>query len=109
MLRCNIVLQQREQLMKFDPFAQVGKFWEAWQQVADDSFARTTAFYGEVDKLEAKNIERAENAFQELAKLTKETMAYNAQLGAEWRKQSLENLKKASTTLGSFGANAASS
>ena len=83
--------------MKFDPFAQMGKFWEAWQTIADESVARTAAFYSEFDKLDAKNIERADNAFQEAAKLAKETMVYNAQLGAEWRKQSLESIKRATS------------
>jgi hypothetical protein len=86
--------------MKIDPFAQFGKFWETWQQMADESVARTAAFYAEVDKLDSKNIERAEGAFQEMAKLAKETMAYNAQLGAEWRKISLENMKRATTAFG---------
>ena len=89
--------------MKFDPFAQMGKFWETWQTIADESLARTAAFYSEVDKLDAKNIERAEGAFQEAAKLAKETMAYNAQLGAEWRKLSLENMKRATSAFGATG------
>ncbi len=90
--------------MKFDPFAQMGKFWEAWQHIADESVARTAAFYAEVDKLDAKNIERAEGAFQEVAKLAKETMVYNAQLGAEWRKLSLENIKRATSAFSSASA-----
>jgi hypothetical protein len=80
----------------FDPFAQFSKAFETWQKVADDSFARTQAFYAEMDKAEAKNIERAESAIHEVAKLTKETLAYQAQLGQEWRKLSLEAIQKAS-------------
>jgi hypothetical protein len=83
--------------MKFDPFAQMGKAWETWQEMTNDAFTRTAAFYAEVDKLEAKNIERAESAFAEVAKLTKETMVYNAQLGAEFRKQTLEGFQRAAT------------
>lgn len=87
----------------FDPFAQFSKAFESWQKLADDSYARTQAFYAEMDKIEAKNIERAETAvgaaelaLHEMAKLAKETIAYQAQLGQEWRKLSLESVQRAS-------------
>jgi hypothetical protein len=89
--------------MKLDPFAQWTKALEAWQKIADDSIARTAAFYAELDKAEAKNVERAESAIHELAKLTKDTLAYQAQLGAEWRKLSIEALQQAAA----FGSEAA--
>jgi hypothetical protein len=76
-----------------DPFAPFTKAFETWQKMADDSYARTAAFYAQLDELDAKNVERTENAIKEIAKLTKETLAYQAQLGAEWRKLSLETMK----------------
>lgn len=82
--------------MKFDPFAQWGKVFETWQKLTDDSIARATAFYGEVEKAEAKRIERAESAIEELAKLQKETIAYGSHLGAEFRKVSIEALQQVS-------------
>lgn len=85
--------------MKFEPFAQLGKVFETWQELTVDSLARTAAFYSEMEKLEAKSIERAESAIHEVAKLTKESLAYNAQLGNEWRKLSLDALTRASSTL----------
>ncbi|MBX3190362.1 MAG: hypothetical protein KF819_25405 [Labilithrix sp.] len=81
--------------MKFDPFGQMNKAFEAWQKAANDSFARATAFYGEMDKLESKGIERTAVAIDEIAVLQKETLAYGAQLGAEWRKLTLESFKQA--------------
>jgi hypothetical protein len=81
--------------MKIDPMGNFEKAWEVWRKMTDDSIARMTAFYAEVDKLEAKNIERAEQAMNEAAKLTKDTLAYGAELGAEWRKLSLEALQRA--------------
>jgi len=86
--------------MKTDPFAPVAKAFETWQKLADDSFARATAFYTQIDELEAKNVERTERAIQEIAKLTKETLGYSAQLGAEWRKISLESMKNAAAAFG---------
>ncbi len=82
--------------MKFDPFAQWGKVFEAWQKMTDDSIARATAFYAEVEKAEAKRVERVESAIEEMAKLQKESLAYGMQLGAELRKASLEAMQKAS-------------
>ena len=81
--------------MKFDPFAQWGKVFETWQKLTDDSIARATAFYAEVEKAEAKRVEHAETAIAEMAKLQRETLAYGAQLGAEFRKVSLEAVQKA--------------
>jgi hypothetical protein len=89
--------------MKLDPFAQLSKAFEAWQKFAEDSFSRTQAFYAEVDKLEAKNAERAESAVQEMARLTKETLAYGAQMGSEWRKLSLESMQRASEAFAAAG------
>lgn len=81
--------------MKIDPMGSFEKAWDVWRKMTDDSIARMTAFYAEIDKVEAKNLERAEQAMHEAAKLTRDTLAYGAQLGAEWRKLSLETLNKA--------------
>jgi len=85
--------------MKFDPFAQMSKAFEAWQKVSEESFARAAAFYGEVDKLESKGIERTAIAIDELAVLQKETLAYGAQLGAEWRKLAMDSIRQASSAV----------
>ncbi|GEM_PF-1931993 len=92
--------------MKFDPFAQWGKVFETWQKLTDDSIARTQAWYAELDKAEAKRVERAEAAIEEIAKLQKETIKYGAQLGAEFRKLSLEALQNVASAFAST-ANAA--
>ena len=92
--------------MKLDPFAQWGKVFEMWQKLTDDSIARATAFCAEVEKAEAKRVERAATAIEEIAKLQKETLAYGAQLGAELRKVSLDAFQKA-TALASTAATAA--
>ena len=84
--------------MNFDPFAQFSKAFEMFQKMSSDSIARTTAFYGEVDKLEAKGVERTTVAIDEISVIGKETLAYSAQLGAEWRKLTLDAFKQASTS-----------
>lgn len=90
--------------MKIDPMGNFEKAWDVWRKMTDDSIARMTAFYAEIDKVEAKNLERAEQAMHEAAKLTKETLAYGAQLGAEWRKLSLEALSRATENAAQVGA-----
>lgn len=84
--------------MSFDPFAQMTKALEAWQKMTQESIERATAFYGEVDKLEAKGVERTTVAIDELSVNFKETLAYAAQLGAEWRKLTLEAIKQSQAT-----------
>jgi len=95
--------------MKIDPMGNFEKAFEVWRKVTDDSIARMTAFYAEFDKIEARNLERAESAMHEVTKLTKDTLAYNAQLGAEWRRLSLEALTRASEVPASFASTAVSS
>jgi hypothetical protein len=73
------------------------KAFEQWQKMTEESITRAQAFYGEVDKLEAKGIERTTVAIDEVSVNFKETLAYGAQLGAEWRKLSLDAIKQAST------------
>jgi hypothetical protein len=90
--------------MKFDPFSQWGKVFETWQKLTDDSIARTTALFSEVDKVEAKRVQRAESAIEEMAKIQKETIAYSAQLGAEFRKVSLEAFQNATNAFASAAA-----
>ena len=84
--------------MNFDPFAQFSKAFEMFTKMSTDGVQRATAFYGEVDKLEAKGIERTTVAIDEMSVIGKETLAYSAQLGAEWRKLTLEAFKQASAS-----------
>lgn len=90
--------------MTFDPFGQWGKVYETWKKMADDSIARTTAFYAELEKAETARIGQAEAAIDEIAKLQKETLAYGARLGSELRKLSLEAFQSASSAFGSTAA-----
>lgn len=90
--------------MSFDPFAQMTRAFEQWQKMTEESIQRATAFYGEVDKLEAKGVERSTVAVDEVAVNFKETLAYGAQLGAEWRKLTLEAIKQSTTAFASASA-----
>ena len=71
------------------------KGFDAWTKMTEESWTRTAAFFAEFEKMEAKGVERAQSAVAEMAKLTTEAIAYNANLRAEWRKHTLESLKQA--------------
>jgi hypothetical protein len=86
-------------MMSFNPFAQMTKAFEQWQKMTEESIQRATAFYGEVDKLEAKGVERSTVAIDEVSVNFKETLAYGAQLTAEWRKLTLGAIQQASAAL----------
>jgi hypothetical protein len=83
--------------MNFDPFAHMTKAFEQWQKMTEESIHRAQAFYAEVDKLEAKGVERTTVAIDEVSVNFKETLAYGTQLGAEWRRLSMEAIKNATT------------
>lgn len=80
--------------MKFDAFSTVGKVFEMWQKMADDTVTRTNAFFSEIEKAETKRLERFESAIEEMAKVQKDTLSYGAQVASEMRKLSLEAIQK---------------
>ena len=73
-----------------------------WKKAIEETFTRTNAFYDELGKLDAKKNEQATEVVDEMAKLTKESLAYSAALGAEWRRLTLEAIKR-STEMFSVG------
>jgi hypothetical protein len=83
--------------MKFDPMAPWAQFFETWQKIAADSTTRAQSFFAEIEKFETQRIQRTESAIEEMAKLQKDTLAYSAQLAAEWRRMSLEAFQKAAS------------
>lgn len=83
-----------------DPFGMFGKTFEAWTSLASDSVEKSAAIYAELDKADARNIEQLDGLFHEVAKLTKDTLTYQAALGSVWRKLTLESM----TRFASFGA-----
>ena len=80
--------------MNFDLFSQFGGFFETYKKMTDEAVSRTQAFYAELEKAEARRVERVESAVEEMTKLQKETLAYGMQLGAEMRKASLETVQR---------------
>jgi len=66
-------------------------------QAMEEHLERLSALQADVDKLTADNLERAQQAVDEMARLSKESLGYAAQLQAEWRKLGLEATKRAAS------------
>jgi hypothetical protein len=74
--------------------SQVQQVVGLWQKSWSDHVARVASLYEEVGKVEAKQVEQVTTAVDEMAKLTRETMSYAAQLAAEWRRLSLDATRR---------------
>lgn len=62
---------------------------------ADDSIHKMETFFREIQKLEEKNVEAANRAVEESARLWKETIAYGVRLSNEWRTLALKTTRQA--------------
>ncbi len=69
-------------------------------KAVDTQLTQLNAFYEEVAKLQAASLEQTKTTLDETARLTKETMGYWANLGAESRRMTLDAYKR---TFGLFG------
>jgi hypothetical protein len=72
--------------------------------LVDDQVKQVGNFYQELDRLAGENLERAQAAVDEVAKLTKESFAYGAKLAAEWRRMGLEATRKTAETMASVSS-----
>jgi hypothetical protein len=59
------------------------------------NLSRVEAFYARIAEMEQKAIEQTKAAIDESARLSRETLAYQSTLAAEWRKASLEATRNA--------------
>ena len=86
--------------MFWTSFAQPQHFGDIWVKSMKDHVARVEAMNKEFERVEAQGADRASEALDEVAKLTRESMAYAQKLGAEWRKAYLDALKKSAEMFG---------
>ena len=64
-------------------------------KTVEDSMGKMESFFREIQKLEAQNIEAANRAIDESARLWKESIAYSVKLTNEWRALALKTTKQA--------------
>ena len=74
--------------------SQVQNVQAFWKKAVEETVNRTNTVFAEVAKVDAKTTEQAGNMVDEAAKLTKESIAYSSALASEWRRLSLEAVKR---------------
>jgi hypothetical protein len=67
---------------------------DGFKKVVDDQAARIEGAFAEFAKIEARNLEQATAQLDEMTRLTKASMTYASELGAEWRKAMLDAARK---------------
>jgi hypothetical protein len=74
--------------------SQVQNVQAFWTKAVEETLNRTNAIYAEVAKVDARTAEQTTSMVDEAAKLTKESLAYSNTLAAEWRRLSLDAVKR---------------
>jgi hypothetical protein len=80
--------------MFFPNFTQPQQMMDAWKKAMESSVTRMEGVHQQVATVEASAHTRATEGVDEMAKLMKDTLAYQQQLGAEWRKAWFESVKQ---------------
>lgn len=89
-----MVPANKEDVMSKAEFVAPHEWMSFWKKAVEDHAGRVQTAADEWAKLEGKGIEQAGAMVDEMSKLTKESLAYTAQLASEWRKLTLDVLKK---------------
>lgn len=66
----------------------------AWKKLFDEQLQRFATVQEEMAKAEVRHAEQVRAAIDEQARMMKESLAYAAQLSAEWRRLSLEAVRR---------------
>jgi hypothetical protein len=67
---------------------------DAWKKMMGDHVARMEQVYAETARLQEQGLEQGRHAIDEMAKLSRDSIQYAADLSAEWRKLTIEATKK---------------
>ncbi len=76
-----------------NPFAALPGL-EIWRSMMESQNERFEQMLGELERLEKERHDRAMSAIDDVTKLVKNTIDYQAQLSAQWRELGLEAAKK---------------
>ena len=82
-----------------DPMTQMQQnpLFQWWTSALQGQIRNLTALTGEIQRLEEKSIEHAQNAVDETARLTKEALTAATQMQAAWRKMAIEATSRSAT------------
>ena len=81
-------------------FTQPQQIGEFWLSAMKDQLVRVEMMQKELERIETQSAERANEAVEESTRLARESFAYSQKLGAEWRKLSLDAIKKSTEMFG---------
>ena len=71
-------------------FMQVQQFWANWGKMAGMQLTQLEKLSAELGKVRGENIERAQQAVDESARLMKESLNYANELSTQWQKMGFE-------------------
>ncbi len=80
--------------MSVKPISQTQQNLRAWKNMVDDQVAAVDLAFGEAARLEAQGMERAQTAVVEMAKLSQDTLIFWGRLTLEWRRLSLDAIRR---------------
>jgi len=81
------------------PMTPLGETFGAFHKLAEEHAARMATYADEVVGLERDRNSRLTEAFDEYARLLKESLRYGSQMSAAWRKLAVEAAKRAAESI----------
>jgi hypothetical protein len=66
----------------------------AWKKMVDDQVSRMELGYAEMSRIQEQALAQNRQAMDDMAKLSRDSVDYFAQLGSEWRKLTLDATRK---------------
>jgi hypothetical protein len=86
-------------MMFYPQFAQPQQFFDLWKKMVEGQVTRIEALNDQLSSASEVTVTRASEAIDESAKLMKASLSYSRELADEWRKQSLEVTKQATSMM----------
>lgn len=80
--------------MSNDKTSQTQKAFGFVTNLVDQQFDRMNAWMEQMEKMQSKGLDRTEDAIDEMANLSKETLHYADKLSSEWRKMSIDAMRQ---------------
>ncbi|MBW2457445.1 MAG: hypothetical protein JRI68_23260 [Deltaproteobacteria bacterium] len=85
--------------MFYPNFAQPQQFFDMWKKMVEGHITRLEALNEQMSSASELSVTKATEAIDETAKLMKSSLSYTQELASEWRKQSLEVTKQATSMM----------
>lgn len=85
--------------MSDETTSQTQKAFGFFSKMVDQQFDRMNAWMDQMENLQQKGIDRSEDAIDEMANLSKETLHYADKLSNEWRKMSIDAMRQTTDSI----------